>query len=275
MITNKNIVITGGSSGIGKAILEILAKGEGNRILVACRTAAKITGFGENVIPLSCDLSTREGVDALFVKAEELFDKIDIYFCNAGAPYYERFDYEDWARIENIFKVNTIAHIYTYSKYLHHLNGREGRLVYTISAMGEMAIPGYALYTATKFAMKGFQQAIRDEAPKNLQITCVYPVSTKTNFFHVGTGGRDLKPPFPVQAPEDVAKAVVKGVHNLKKHIYPCPVYLPSKYLMNAVPPVKKLYIQSQKGKLRRFVRKLEAEKEAVVEDVKLKHTLK
>ncbi len=275
MISHKNIVVTGASSGIGKSIIDELVQQEGNRILAACRRADKVTGYGENVIPFSCDLSTQEGVDALFVKAEELFDKIDIYFCNAGAPYYERFDYEDWARIENIFKVNTIAHIYTYSKYLHHLNGREGRLVYTISAMGEMAIPGYALYAATKFAMKGFQQAIRDEAPKNLQITCVYPVSTKTNFFHVGTGGRDLKPPFPVQAPEDVAKAVVKGVHNLKKHIYPCPVYLPSKYLMNAVPPVKKLYIQSQKGKLRRFVRKLEAEKEAVVEDVKLKHTLK
>ena len=275
MISHKNIVVTGASSGIGKSIIDELVQQEGNRILAACRRADRVTGYGENVIPFSCDLSTQEGVDALFVKAEELFDKVDIYFCNAGAPYYERFDYEDWARVENIFKVNTIAHIYTYSKYLHHLNGREGRLVYTISAMGEMAIPGYALYAATKFAMKGFQQAIRDEAPKNLQITCVYPVSTKTNFFHVGTGGRDLKPPFPVQAPEDVAKAVVKGVHNLKKHIYPCPVYLPSKYLMNAVPPVKKLYIQSQKGKLRRFVRKLEAEKEAVVEDVKLKRTLK
>ena len=275
MISHKNIVVTGASSGIGKSIIDELVQQEGNRILAACRRAEKVTGYGDNVIPFSCDLSTQEGVDALFVKAEELFDKVDIYFCNAGAPYYERFDYEDWARIENIFKVNTIAHIYTYSKYLHHLNGRDGRLVYTISAMGEMAIPGYALYTATKFAMKGFQQAIRDEAPKNLQITCVYPVSTKTNFFHVGTGGRDLKPPFPVQAPEDVAKAVVKGVHKLKKHIYPCPVYLPSKYLMNAVPPVKKLYIESQKGKLRRFVRKLEAEKEAVVEDVKLKHTLK
>ena len=275
MISHKNIVVTGASSGIGKSIIDELVQQEGNRILAACRRADKVTGYGENVIPFSCDLSTQEGVDALFVKAEELFDKVDIYFCNAGAPYYERFDYEDWARVENIFKVNTIAHIYTYSKYLHHLNGREGRLVYTISAMGEMAIPGYALYAATKFAMKGFQQAIRDEAPKNLQITCVYPVSTKTNFFHVGTGGRDLKPPFPVQAPEDVAKAVVKGVHNLKKHIYPCPVYLPSKYLMNAVPPVKKLYIQSQKGKLRRFVRKLEAEKEAVVEDVKLQRTLK
>ena len=275
MISHQNIIVTGASSGIGKSIIDELVRQDGNRILAACRRANKVTGYGENVIPFSCDLSTQEGVDALFAKAEELFDKVDIFFCNAGAPYYERFDYEDWQRIENIFKVNTISHIYAYSKYLHHLNGREGRLVYTISAMGEMALPGYALYAATKFAMKGFQQAVRDEAPENLQITCVYPVSTKTNFFHVGTGGRDLKPPFPVQKPEGVAKAVVKGVNKLKDHIYPCPVYLPSKYLMNLVPPVKKLYVQSQKSKLQRFVKKLEAEKEAVVEDIKLKHTLK
>ena len=276
MISHKNIVVTGASSGIGKSIMEELLKQEGNRILAACRRAEAITGYGDNVIPFSCDLSTKEGVDALFKKAEEVFDEhIDLYFCNAGAPYYERFDYEDWDRIRRIFDLNTVGHIYTYSKYLHHLDGREGRLVYTISAMGEMALPGYALYAATKFAMKGFQQAVRDEAPENLQITCVYPVSTKTNFFHVGTGGRDLVPPFPVQAPDKVAKAVVKGVSDLKKHIYPCPAYLPSKVLMNVVPPVKTLYVKAQKSKLHRFVKRLEAEKEGLVEDIKLRHTLK
>ena len=275
MISNKNIIVTGASSGIGKSIIDELVKQEGNRILAACRRADKVTGYGDNVIPFSCDLSTQEGVDALFVRAEELFDKVDIFFCNAGAPYYERFDYEDWQRIDAIFRVNTVSHIYAYSKYLHHLDGRDGRLVYTISAMGEMAIPGYALYAATKFAMKGFQQAIRDETPKNLQITCIYPVSTKTNFFNVGGGGRKMEPPFPVQAPEKVAQAVVKGVNKLKKHIYPCPVYLPSKYLMNAVPPVKKLYIEAQKSKLTRFVKRLKAEEEGVLEEIKLKKTLK
>ena len=275
MISHKNIIVTGASSGIGKSIIDELVQQEGNRILAACRRADRVTGYGENVIPFSCDLSTQEGMDALFARAEELFDKIDIFFCNAGAPYYERFDYADWQRIENIFRVNTIGHIYAYSKYLQHLNGREGRLVYTISAMGEMALPGYALYAATKFAMKGFQQAIRDETPENLQISCVYPVSTKTNFFHVGGGGRKVEPPFPVQAPDKVAKAVVKGVHKLKDHIYPCPVYLPSKYLMNVVPPVKALYVKAQKSKLHRFVQRVEAEKEGIVEDIKLKHTLK
>ncbi len=275
MISHKNIIVTGASSGIGKSIIDELVQQEGNRILAACRHADRVTGYGENVIPFSCDLSTQDGVDALFARAEELFDKVDIFFCNAGAPYYERFDYEDWERIERIYRVNTISHIYAYSKYLHHLNGRDGRLVYTISAMGEMALPGYALYASTKFAMKGFQQAIRDETPENLQISCVYPVSTKTNFFRVGGGGHKMEPPFPVQAPDKVAKAVVKGVHKLKDHIYPCPVYLPSKYLMNIVPPVKKLYIHAQKGKLRRFVKRLEQEAEGAAEDIKLKHTLK
>ena len=234
-----------------------------------------IADYGDRVIPFSCDLSTKEGVDALFDRAEEVFDKIDIFFCNAGAPYYERFDYEDWDRVQRIFDLNTVGHIYTYSKYLHHLDGREGRLVYTISAMGEMALPGYALYAATKFAMKGFQQAIRDETPKNLQISCVYPVSTKTNFFNVGGGGRKMEPPFPVQAPEKVGKAVVKGIDKFKKHIYPCPVYLPSKVLMKAVPPVKALYVQAQKGKLRRFVKRVEAEKEGIIENVKLEHEIR
>ena len=141
--------------------------------------------------------------------------------------------------------------------------------------MGEMALPGYALYAATKFAMKGFQQAIRFETPKNLQITCVYPVSTKTNFFKVGGEGRKVEIPFPAQTPDKVAKAVVKGVNRLRDHIYPCPVYLPSKALMNTLPPVRTLYLKAQQGKLHRFVRRVEAEKEGIREDIKLKRTLR
>ena len=68
---------------------------------------------------------------------------------------------------------------------------------------------------------------------------------------------------------------MVKGIDKLKKHIYPCPVYLPSKYLMNAVPPVKTLYMKAQKGKLNRFVKRLEAEEKELVEDIKKKHSRK
>lgn len=261
MIDGKSIVLTGGSSGIGKAILERLAKGSENRILVACRSAAGITGYGPNVIPFSCDLSSKEGVDALFDKINEVFGMVDLFISNAGAPYYEKYDYVNWERIEHIFNLNTISHIYIYSKYLNYLNGRQGRLVYTISAMGEMALPGYALYASTKFAMKGFQDAVRSEGHKNLKLTCVYPVSTNTNFFNVGGNGIKMEKPFPVQEPEAVAEAVIKGIEKEKKSIYPCPVYLPSKLLMTVAPPVKKAYIASEKHRLNRFVKRVEAAK--------------
>ena len=255
MIQNKNIVITGASSGIGKAILDMLGAPEnGNRIVAASRSIAKLTGYSENVTLFPCDLSAREGVDALFEKAEELFDRIDILICNAGAPYYERYDYADWGRIERIFALNTFSPMYSYSKYLHHLNGREGHLAFTISAMGEMALPGYALYASTKFAMKGFQQAVRMEAPENLKITCVYPVATRTNFFEVGGAGHKVEQPFPVQTAEAVAKAAIRGVEKGKKQVYPCPIYLPSRFLMNLLPPVKNMYLKSQYKMLLRFL---------------------
>ena len=255
MIKNSNIVITGASSGIGKCMLEMLAAAENNnRIIAASRSIAKLTGFGENVILFPCDLSKKEGVDALFAEAEARFDKIDVLICNAGAPYYERYDYEDWDRIENIFGLNTFSGMYSYSKYLNHLNGREGRLSYTISAMGEMALPGYALYASTKFAMKGFQQAVRMETPKNLKITCVYPVATKTDFFKVGGAGSEVEKPFPVQEADAVAKAAIRGIERGRKQVYPCPVYLPSRLLMNALPPVKNAYLRAQKKKLDRFL---------------------
>lgn len=264
MISNQSIVITGASSGIGKSILEMLAQKENhNRIIAASRSIGKLTGFGDNVILFPCDLSTEEGVDGLFTKAAEIFEKIDILICNAGAPYYERYDYEDWARIEKIFRLNTFSYMYSYSKYLNHLNGREGHLAFTISAMGEMALPGYALYASTKFAMKGFQQAIRMETPENMKITCIYPVSTKTNFFEVGGAGHKVEQPFPVQTAEAVAKAAIRGIEKGRKQVYPCPIYLPSRFLMNLLPPVKNYYLRTQYDMLIRFLeRKKNAENE-------------
>ena len=256
-LRDKTIVITGASSGIGKEVLDRLADPKkNNRVLATSRTIEKLKGYGSNVTLLNSDVSTQEGVDKLFEKAESMFDKIDVIIANAGAPYYEKFDYVNWDRIQKIFNLNTISPIYTYTKYLEHLNGREGHLAWTISAMGEMAIPGYALYTSTKFAMKGFQEAVRYEAPKNLKLTAVYPVSTATNFFNVGGNGIDVGRPFPVQKAELVADRMISGIESAKKHIYPCKVWRPSKLLMGIVPPVKTIYCGIEKNRLKRFLKK-------------------
>ena len=255
-IKGKTIVITGASSGIGKELLDKLADPvKGNKVLATSRTIEKLKGYSDNVTLFNCDVSKQEGVDKLFDKAESMFDKIDLIIANAGAPYYEKLDYVNWDRIQNIFSLNTISPIYTYTKYIEHLNGREGHLAWTISAMGEMAIPGYSLYTATKFAMKGFQEAVRYEAPKNLKLTAVYPVSTATNFFNVGGNGIDVGRPFPVQKAELVADRMIDGIERAKKHIYPCKVWRPSKLLMGIVPPVKSFYCGIEKNRLKRFLK--------------------
>ncbi len=259
MITNSNIVLTGASSGIGLEVLKLLEKGEGNHILAVSRRATeKLKNVGSNVTVFDCDVSSASGVDALFDKANEMFGgaKIDIFYANAGFPYYEEYNYADWQRVENMFNTNTLSPIYTYSKYLEHLNGRGGKLCYTVSAIGQMAMPGYAIYSSTKFALHGFQQAIRLEKPKNLQLTCLYPVATDTNFFKVANE-KPFEKPFPVQQPEVVARKMVKGIESGKKTVSPCALFTLSKFLMGVCPPVRTVYWKLERNKLERFKKEL------------------
>ena len=262
MITGKKIVLTGASSGIGLEVLKLLVKGEGNTILAVSRHAVeKLTGFAPNVIPFNADISSKEGVDSIFAKAEELFDKIDIYYNNAGFPYYEVYDYEDWDRLRAIWDTNTIAPCYTYVKYIHHLNGRDGHLAFTVSAIGTMAMPGYALYSASKFGLQGFQEGIRLEMPKNVKFTCLYPVATDTNFFVVAADSVEFEKPFPVQKPTVVARKMVEGIEKGKKKVSPCPLFALSKVLMTVCPPVRTVYWALETKKLERFVKKTRGEK--------------
>lgn len=258
MIDNKTIVLTGASSGIGFEVLKLLAAGSGNRILAVARHVDNIKYFADNVTAFSCDISTQEGVDRVFAKAEELFGKIDLFYANAGFPYYEEFNYTDWDRVDAMFRTNTISPIYTYAKYIQHLNGRPGILAYTVSAIGEMAMPGYAIYSSSKFALNGFQQAIRLEKPENLQITCLYPIATDTNFFKVANAV-EFEKPFPVQKPYVVARKMVEGIEAGKERVSPSGLFGLSKVLMGVVPPVRTVYWKMETAKLERFKKKLSA----------------
>ena len=261
-VSNKTMVLTGTTSGIGAALLKLFADPKlNNTILAVSRTAEeKLAGYAPNVIPFNADTTKKESIDSIFEKAESLFDKIDIFYNNAGFPYIENFNYLDWERMEYIYNGNTLGPAYMYSKYLNHLNGRPGHLCYTISCIGKMALPGYALYTSAKFGLHGFQQAIRLEMPSNMKMTCLYPVGTDTNFFSAGSDGVEIKKPWPIQRPEYIAKCMFKGMVKGKKEIYPHLWTLLWPF-MNNLGFARKIYWSMEQSKMRYNFEVIAAEK--------------
>lgn len=251
MIKGKNIVITGANSGIGLETLKLLANRDNTILAVDLRTD-RIEALGlKNVIPMVCDVSTKENVDSIFKTADEKLGSIDIFFANAGFPYYETMDYVNWERIEDIFKVNVFSPVYTYQKYVEYLGGKQGQMAITVSAIGKLAMPGYTLYSASKFAMQGFQQGLRYELPKNVALTCLYPIATDTGFFKKAVEGQEGKVirerPFPVQKPQHVAKCMVRGLEHKRKFVNPSKLFTFAQFLFAICPPIKWVYLKLEK----------------------------
>ena len=257
MINGKTIVLTGANSGIGLETLKLLVKGDNKILAVDLRTDKIEELNSDKVIPMVCDVSTKENVDKIFETAIEKLGSIDIFFANAGFPYYETMDYVDWERVENIFKVNVYSPIYTYQKYAQYLNGKPGHMAITVSAIGKLAMPGYTLYSASKFAMQGFQQGLRYELPKNISLTCLYPIATDTGFFKKAVEGQEGKVirerPFPVQKPQHVAKCMVRGLEHKRKFVNPSKLFTFAQFLFAICPPIKWVYLKLEKNKLDRF----------------------
>lgn len=252
MICGKNIVLTGCNSGIGLEVLRLLVGGK-NKILAVDKNVDRLEGFDkEYVIPMQIDVSSKEAIDEIFETALEKLGSIDIFYANAGYPYYEEVNYADWDRVAAMFETNVFSPIYSYQKYVQYLNGRKGIFAITVSAIGKMAMPGFTIYSASKFAMQGFQEGIRLEMPKNVQLTCLYPVATDTGFFKAANE-IEFKKPFPVQQPDVVARKMVAGIERGKKSVSPCGLFGFAEQLMKFAPFVRNVYWGLEKRKFNEF----------------------
>ncbi len=252
MITKKNIVLTGANSGIGLEVLKLLVKGD-NKILCVDINTDNLEGFNsQKVVVMKKDVSSKEAVDEIFEVALAELGSIDIFYANAGYPYYEEMNYADWDRVQSMFETNVFSPIYSYQKYVKYLNGRKGVFAITVSAIGKMAMPGFTIYSASKFAMNGFQEGIRLEKPDNVQLTCLYPVATNTNFFKAANK-LEFKKPFPVQQPDVVARKMVDGIEKGKDTVSPCILFGFSQQLMKFAPFVKNIYLSLEKKKFNEF----------------------
>jgi len=230
IIAGKKIIVTGAASGIGRRLVENLA--EINCDVAAVdhnqpglnEVCAAINGKTARVKPYLCELSDPAQVDQLFAQVLQDFGRVDLLIANAGFPYYEVLGEPDWGHISRIFEVNVFSPIYA-AKKMKALYPEGGyKIVFTVSGMAKIGLPGYALYSATKAAVDRFADAYRYELQNPTDLMLVYPIATQTHFFEEAAE-KTAPVPWPCQTTEVVAAAILAGIRADRKTVFPSKLF--------------------------------------------------
>ncbi len=185
------IVITGASQGIGKA-LAIEAAKKGMRVVAAARSADLLYDLASEVKPLSggalatviADVTDPAGREAMLQAAMENFGGVDILVNNAGIGATGHFAEGSLETLRKIMEVNYFGLTETTRIFIPELKKSPNAAIVNISSVaGKRGIPARADYSASKFAVQGFSNALRAELAKDqIDVLVVCPGLTQTNF---------------------------------------------------------------------------------------------
>ncbi len=164
---NKVVVITGASSGIGKALAEKYAA-EGWNLVLAARRIERLLDLekeliNSEVLSLKTDVTNINDCRNLIEKTINKFGKIDVLINNAGISMRAIFENVDLSVMQKMMDVNYWGTVYCAKFALPYLLESKGSLVGVISVGGYVGLPGRAGYSASKFAVRGFLDTVRTE----------------------------------------------------------------------------------------------------------------
>lgn len=187
-LSGKCIILTGAAGGIGHHLALLLAT-KGARLALVGRNAprleevcAEIKQRGGFATPILLDLSAEGAAEQAVASALQAMGGLDLLINNAGVMDFTLFEHHDPKRIEQVIGVNVVAPILLARATLPHLlKQNSGRIVNVGSAFGSIGFPHFATYCASKFAMRGFSEALRRElADSQVGVTYVSPRATRT-----------------------------------------------------------------------------------------------
>lgn len=218
-VQDKNIVITGAASGIGKALAKAFSKHNAKSIvLVDIDEDALITSASEvNGLAIVADISKEKSIVDIINKANDHMDSIDIFCSNAGiggAPGLINTNDEDW---QKIWQVNVMSHIYA-AKHLvpQMINQGEGYLVNTASAAGLLTQIGSAGYSVTKSAAISFAEWLKiTYGERGIGVSCLCPQGVSTSMVTDAPQViKDIVSIDGILEPEVVAEDVIHAIEN-------------------------------------------------------------
>ncbi len=240
-LTGKNVVITGGSAGIGATMARAFAT-QGARVLVAARSEDKLRPIAARIVGdyLVVDLTDPDDVDGFVDRCLDTLGHIDVFVNNAGVETSTSFAATPREDIRDVARLNFEATLLLTRDVLPHMLDRgSGHIVQLSSVAGAIPFPGLAAYAGTKAGVTNFTETLRLELKgTGIGLTVVSPGPTDTEMWErlenddrpfVAVGLRRFKRLgfLPKLSPEEIADATVQAVRDERRF-----VRLPKRYGM-------------------------------------------
>jgi NAD(P)-dependent dehydrogenase (short-subunit alcohol dehydrogenase family) len=216
-VTDKVVIVTGGASGIGKALAERFHREGAAAIIVADMNGPGAEAVAKSVggIGIQADVTKEADVFNIVRTAEDKFGRIDLFCSNAGIsrsdPDIDNPGSPPNEHWELAWGVNVMAHVYAARAALPGMIARKsGWFLNTVSAAGLLSQIGSAVYSTTKHAAIGFGEHLAIASKENgIGVSLLCPQAVDTPMLGGAAGSQNVDG---VLSPDDVADAVVKGL---------------------------------------------------------------
>ncbi|TDI54659.1 MAG: SDR family oxidoreductase [Acidobacteria bacterium] len=216
-LTDNVALVTGASSGIGRATAYAMAEAGASVVVTARRTdrieevAQRINETGGHAIAVTADVTLEDDVDRLYNAAIAAFGRVDILFNNAGVSKYGPLDSITADDYDWMMNTNMRASFLCTRRFLPDmLAHNRGQICFLASVAGLKGLPNETVYCASKFAQVGFAQALDYETRETgVKVSVIAPGGVHTEFA-IGTGRSEGDPMLEaMMEPEDIAEAVM------------------------------------------------------------------
>jgi len=225
-LLNKNVIITGAASGIGRLMaLDFAAEGSNIALVdvdeknLSC-TEAEVLKYNVRTESYYCDVSNSEQIVQTAKAIKRDFGAIDILVNNAGVASGSWCYETEYAQMKKTIDVNLLGSMWFTRQFLPEMmEHNSGHIVNISSAMGLQAVPRMSDYVATKFGLIGYSDTLRLEMKKHgyqgVKVTVVCPSGIDTEMF------KGYRAPWlsPLLKPEDVSRKIIKAVKKEKTYL--------------------------------------------------------
>ncbi len=231
-IGDSAVIITGASSGIGRATARAFA-GEGAAVVLAARreealreVAAECEALGGRVLAVPTDVTDERAVEELARRAVENFGRIDVWVNNAAVTLFGRFEEAPPEVYRQVIETNLFGYIHGARAALPYFKEQgSGVLINVSSVVAKAGQPYTSAYVTSKFAIRGLSECLRQELilgkARDIHVCTVMPASIDTPFFQHGANytGRAPKALNPVCDAEKVAQTIVRCARRPRREV--------------------------------------------------------